>query len=55
MSVGEDAFSPQSQNALKLWADLHLSDKDVDDKFTDDEGTRQASDSSASARETFPP
>ena len=38
-SVGEDAFSPQSQSALKLWADLHLSDKDVDDKFTDDKGT----------------
>ena len=36
--VSEDAFSPQSQSALKLWANLHLSDEDVDDKFTNNEG-----------------
>ena len=38
MGVGKDAFSPQSQSAFKLWVDLHLSDEDVDDKFTDNEG-----------------
>ena len=36
--AGEDVFSPQSQSTLKLWADLHLSDEDVDDVFTDEEG-----------------
>ena len=36
--VSEDVFSPQSQSTFKLWADLHLSDEDVDDMFTDDEG-----------------
>ena len=36
--VSKDVFSPQSQSTLKLWADLNLSDKDVDDTFTDEEG-----------------
>ena len=36
--VGENVFSPQSQSTLKLWANLNLSDEDVDDTFTDEEG-----------------
>ena len=38
MGIGEDVFSPQSQSTFKLWADLELSDQDVDDTFTDEEG-----------------
>ena len=38
MGIGGEVFSPQSQSTFKLWADLHLSDQDVDDTFTNEEG-----------------
>ena len=36
--IGKDVFSLQSQSTLQLWADLNLSDQDIDDTFSDEEG-----------------
>ena len=36
--VSKDVFSPHSQSSIKLWATMDLSDEDVDDTFTDEEG-----------------
>ena len=34
--VSKDVFSPQLQSSIKLWANMDLSDQDVDDTFTDE-------------------
>ena len=36
--ASKDVFSPHSQSSLKLWATMNLSDEDVDDTFSDEEG-----------------
>ena len=36
--IGKDVFSPHSQSSIQLWATMDLSDEDVDDTFTDEEG-----------------
>ena len=36
--ASKDTFSPHSQSSLKLWATMNLSDEDVDDTFSDEEG-----------------
>ena len=33
-----DVFSPQSQNSMSLWASLNLSNEEMDDIFTNEEG-----------------
>ena len=38
VGVGKDVFSLHSQSSIKLWATMDLSDEDVDDTFTDEEG-----------------
>ena len=39
--VGAEAFSQESQGTFKLWADLHLSDEDVEDRFTDNKDSNK--------------
>ena len=36
--ASKDIFSPHSQSSLKLWATMNLSDEDVDDTFSGEEG-----------------
>ena len=36
--ASKDIFSPHSQSSLKLWATMNLSNQDVDDTFTGEEG-----------------
>ena len=36
--ASKDVFSPHSQSSLKLWATMNLSNEDVDDTFSGEEG-----------------